>query len=414
MKKLYPLVFAICFAGISNLYAQTEFRLDSTHVYSWYIDDWSHHTRELYTYENGGIKETNLLRLTSNASGWVNYYQRNKMYNAANNLIENIQQNWESGTWIDKLRESYVYDDLDNQTSYIYAILVGGTWGNTKREVKTYESGRLISKTFESAYVGAALFPTTRYLYNYDTLSNELSEEIEQTYFADVDVWQNVRKMKYSYTSFGALHKVEEIGFNSRNGEFNNFPTLQTLFSYNALQQLTDQVVQLRINDDYRNNSRFVYVYTLGNQTELIIQEWHNLSESWENKSRQLRTFDTDNNETSLIYQSWDIDTATWKGFVRIDSFWSMAEDFDITLGNTEPIEKESGISIYPNPATNFININALEEVKSITLYNLHGKQILFDNNKIRFDVSHLSAGLYVAKINFGNSIKTKKILIKN
>ncbi|MCL5128128.1 T9SS type A sorting domain-containing protein [Algibacter sp. L4_22] len=414
MKKLYTLFFAICFAAISNLCAQTEFRLDSTHVYSWYIDDWSHNTRELYTYENGGTKETNLLRLIGNASGWVNYYQRNKIYNAANNITENIQQNWESGAWVDKLRESYTYDDLDNQTSYVSAILVGGTWGSTKREVKTYESGRLVSKTVESAYVGATLVPTTRYLYDYDPLTNELSEEIEQTYFADVDVWQNVRKMKYSYTTFGALHTVEDIGFNSRNGEFNNFPTLQTLFNYNALQQLTDQVVQLRINDGYRNNSRFVYVYTFGNQTELIIQEWHNLSESWQNKSRQLRTFNTDNNETSLIYQSWDADTETWKGFVRTDSFWSIAEDFDITLSNTEPIEKEFGISMYPNPATNFININSQEEVKSITLYNLHGQQILVDKNNTRLDVSHLAAGLYVAKIDLGNSIKTKKILIKN
>lgn len=414
MKKLYVLVFVIWFTGILNSSAQTEFRLDSTHVSSWFTDDWALHTRELYTFENKGTKETNLLRLVANGSSWDNYYQRNKIYNSDNNMTENIQQNWESESWINKVRETYTYDALGRETTYIHAIRVSGAWGSTKREIKTYSNNKLDTKTFEEGYAGATLVPHERYLYNYEASSGRLSEEIEQIYYADVDVWQSVGKIKYSYTSFGALELVEEIGLNQSTGEFNDFATQQTLYSYNALQQPTEQVFQLRIGEDYRNLERYVFVYTLGNQTELIIQEWVNASSTWLNKSRQLRTFNTDNNETSLIYQSWDTDNEIWEGFVRIDSFWSASEDFEITLSANNPYINESVVSIYPNPVANFITINTSETVNSVTLFNLQGKQIMFQKNETILNVSQLESGMYIAKIDCGNHIETKKVLIKN
>ena len=78
-------------------------------------------------------------------------------------------------------------------------------------------------------------------------------------------------------------------------------------------------------------------------------------------------------------------------------------------LANNE-IENESKITIAPNPANNKFYIYR-EEGKNakLTLYNTNGKQVLQKDivNKIEeIDVNNLSSGLYIYKINEGNTNK--------
>ncbi|MEO1033183.1 MAG: hypothetical protein AAFX55_17395, partial [Bacteroidota bacterium] len=99
-----------------QLNAQVIFKLDSIHQFSWNqtMMQWNHNTRELLTYDNGGNKETNLLRLTGNSSSWENFYQFNKSYNANNDLMQEIQQTWNGSSWDNASRRNYTYnvDDL--------------------------------------------------------------------------------------------------------------------------------------------------------------------------------------------------------------------------------------------------------------------------------------------------------------
>lgn len=77
--------------------------------------------------------------------------------------------------------------------------------------------------------------------------------------------------------------------------------------------------------------------------------------------------------------------------------------------------ENKLNFNIYPNPSKNYIYI-ASEEVidsKDLTLYNFIGKKIKvptsIDGNKIRLDISRLSKGVYITKIN-----NTYKKILKN
>ncbi|MFH6768148.1 YCF48-related protein [Gaetbulibacter aquiaggeris] len=80
-------------------------------------------------------------------------------------------------------------------------------------------------------------------------------------------------------------------------------------------------------------------------------------------------------------------------------------------------LEKE--ISIYPNPANDFVNIksNVSEKVEFIEFYNALGQRIYYRNvfniSDIKINVSNFRKGLYFIKVNFENTkvISSKLIL---
>ena len=88
-------------------------------------------------------------------------------------------------------------------------------------------------------------------------------------------------------------------------------------------------------------------------------------------------------------------------------------------LGASNFIAIEKNIRIYPNPATDILQINLgngfLEsDVQNISVYDLKGSLV----SKIKkfvpsIDIKQLAKGTYFVKINFSNSVVTKKMIVK-
>lgn len=71
-------------------------------------------------------------------------------------------------------------------------------------------------------------------------------------------------------------------------------------------------------------------------------------------------------------------------------------------------------ISVYPNPAENFVKIQTNEDVTSIEVYNLLGKRVVSAmKDRKRVEVSNLPKGVYLLKIKNNNLVASKKIIIK-
>jgi hypothetical protein len=88
-------------------------------------------------------------------------------------------------------------------------------------------------------------------------------------------------------------------------------------------------------------------------------------------------------------------------------------------LASEKFIAIEKNITIYPNPATDTLKINlgndTLDtEVQNISIYDIKGslvsKTVKFESS---LDIKNLSRGTYFVKIQFPNSVVTKKLLIK-
>ncbi len=74
-----------------------------------------------------------------------------------------------------------------------------------------------------------------------------------------------------------------------------------------------------------------------------------------------------------------------------------------------------TGFAIYPNPSTGIFNISTQEAV-DVTVLDLTGKIVytakgLEDGSSI--NLGSLQKGMYIAKINGGNSQKTEKLVIE-
>ena len=72
------------------------------------------------------------------------------------------------------------------------------------------------------------------------------------------------------------------------------------------------------------------------------------------------------------------------------------------------------GFSMYPNPATNKLNISAKETIQNADVFNVLGKKVMSVNvndTKASIDVSNLSSGIYLIKYNVGNTTGTAKFI---
>lgn len=78
---------------------------------------------------------------------------------------------------------------------------------------------------------------------------------------------------------------------------------------------------------------------------------------------------------------------------------WDLTKDFSVNIGS--PVQQEFDLSIYPNPATNRIQVDTDAKVSRMRIVNLQGK-VLLEKNAIydrSVDVSSLPEGIYVLQV---------------
>lgn len=98
-------------------------------------------------------------------------------------------------------------------------------------------------------------------------------------------------------------------------------------------------------------------------------------------------------------------------GSAYIDNIKVNSELLVLGIKDSRVTTKE--ISVYPNPATDFIHINSLSTIKSIEIYDESGKLIKTEKNNSRMDVRGLSAGVYMVNIKTEGRNFTEKVIIR-
>lgn len=91
-----------------------------------------------------------------------------------------------------------------------------------------------------------------------------------------------------------------------------------------------------------------------------------------------------------------------WSRFVNI---------VELPSGQGIDENQSIAISVFPNPATNFISINC-ESMKSLEIYSLDGKQIIkttVSGNEAQVDISDLNGGVYLIRIETAVVIVSRK-----
>lgn len=127
-------------------------------------------------------------------------------------------------------------------------------------------------------------------------------------------------------------------------------------------------------------------------------------------------------NAVSTFYTGTDLSNwATASAFDSIslnDNQW-----LGISFGNRRPFMPQDGNSLlgtseinmikfsaYPNPTSNYINVEIDEELINVSIYNLLGRK-LFSTNRNSIDISQLSTGTYILEVTSSTGKGVKKIL---
>jgi len=126
---------------------------------------------------------------------------------------------------------------------------------------------------------------------------------------------------------------------------------------------------------------------------------------------------------TNTEWESENIDLSSYVGqTIRVafkaeslaDQYWLAIDHFEVN-GVTSVVENPANtISIYPNPATTVLNVEA-EGYSTIEIVNLLGQTVYTANttSNMQINVSNLNNGVYFVRLNGANGTATQKFIKK-
>ena len=86
------------------------------------------------------------------------------------------------------------------------------------------------------------------------------------------------------------------------------------------------------------------------------------------------------------------------------------------TVSVREVEEASMGFNFYPMPSNEYLNIRSKNQlIESVELYDFYGKKVknLDSNNReVKLNLDGLSSGSYLVRINSGEKIYTKQIIV--
>lgn len=125
-------------------------------------------------------------------------------------------------------------------------------------------------------------------------------------------------------------------------------------------------------------------------------------------------------------YKDFTVDLGAYAGkrvyiafdYINQDGFGIGINKIEVGKSSALSVNKAEAdylVSVYPNPATNHINISNVKKGTAL-LYNFSGKEIIrkkISNQDNIIDIWHLASGVYFLKIEKNKAIVTKKIIKK-
>ncbi len=167
------------------------------------------------------------------------------------------------------------------------------------------------------------------------------------------------------------------------------------------------------LDPDYEAENYSVYVVTAADQTALAVAlatatpvytETIAVGDQWLVRTVNINSFAGQNN----VYVAFRHHDCTDMYLLNLD---------DIRVENTTGLaENKLDVSIFPNPASDILNINTSLEVSSVNVYGLDGKVVLAENVSgfnAQINVTELTSGAYIVEAIGTNGAAVRTNFIK-
>lgn len=380
--------------------------------YSSYNNTWEKSSGHNYEYDSkNNLTTETYLDWDSDTSTWKIESKETYTYNASNKVTENISQGWNSTN--NTLENSYKSTNTYTAGKLTEILSYGWENGNWKPESKfviTYNANNLPSGySSEGDWNGTQWESKERYTLAYNAnnkIASWTSEEWNGTQ------WVNSVKALYTYNAQNKIISEKFADwdeFNSNwaaNGD-------QTEYEWDATGNQTRQI------EDYTS----VNVDANGNETK------------YKSKYKDEYTYDTFNLMSSFAHPFKDktgvdyfFEDFPYVNKVQVENSYSYdnaSNSFKqnsrttynynavITL-STPTIEKTTAtISVYPNPARAFLNIENPSKISidKVFVTDMTGKKVVEQNNDNPVNVQNLAKGIYVLEAYSGKEKMQSKFI---
>ena len=400
--------------------------------YIWSISNsaWSFIDTTLYTYTL--TNKTASLTKKDNANNFITRLLNS--YDAPDNLIEALNQDWSSG-WVNNFRDTFAFDNYGSLT-----LQENHQW-NTNQWVRaggyryfyTYNpGGKFLTKITVSWNTSTLAWDTVSRITNTYNVNNQVIQTIGESYNQSLNSWQLISKRDYTYdVSFVNTQTVDylwngsqwvnntqliNITWSTWTGDVNTSDPQNYIYqlwsgsawtNFNRLTYTYDafgsvvQFTELYVSGNWRNDARLSEFYdNQYNYTGIRSEAWNALAAVWDTayEYKYIHTYDVDNNITQSIYQEYDV-----PNHVFVNDSRTVYSDF-VLLGVEHIVSVKSPAKIYPNPVTDFADVFLPDEAQGAFTYRIFdstGRMIRAGEGENNFRIlkEGLEKGLYLLDI---------------
>jgi len=318
--------------------------------YLWVDNAWTHISTISYTYTGNLLTEV-IIEIAIEENVFMPFQKYTFTYNEMELVESETISNYET-EWIDDSRTIYVYNEQGKPKEINEAYWRNNAWENSAKTTITYGIYDLPSEKTEYKYYLGNEIPFVKTNYEY---SNAVPEQLltENEYHWLQNNWQYVIKKTYQYNSAQLLTGITTEENNSGNFLF----TVRTTFDYNASNLETERLYQVYDGSNWVNKNRMLTIYTITSVEEETSPRAFMLYDNYPNPF---------NPETIISY--------------------TLAQDSKIVLKVFNAVGEE--VRVLVNGEQNA---------------GLH---------KIKFSASDLPSGIYLYRIEAGNNVETRKMVL--
>jgi hypothetical protein len=330
--------------------------------YSWFDNAWVPFYKTVYTYNaaNKAVTETSGFW---NSTAFENNYKTTYTYNPAGKLITLLDQDWTLGSWVNSYKSDVTYNE-NLIVSVLSVEWTGGQWVTESSGTATY-NGTNLTQWLDQDWDGSQFDNSYRTVLTRNA-SNKITNERE-------DLWSDVMQWEENYNTNYVL---------AANG--------------NRTSQITSYEGVL----DYKQDNTYD-----------AAAQMSSFGHPFKDKTGVDYTFQDFpyvNKILSSLFYTYDISTASY----TLETRTTYNYQSQLVLDKTNFEFKK--ISLYPNPTNSVLNIQTLEQIKTVTITDISGRVSSFkalDTKTI--DVSSLPNGIYFVAIQTDNGTVREKF-IKN
>lgn len=393
-------------------------------------------------------------------------------YDNRGNQVCETNANWISNDWIDGHRECNKYDDNNLKTEWHYDEFENNQWTTKQKQLFVYNSENLLVEWLWQMgyYQTNELSNSFKIEYDYDE-NNQLIKEVvsnwidsentprwgyqsktervlsdsliveEYYYWWEGTKWEQSSKKVYSYNQNGYLTLIELFFLEADNWNIYNREQIE----YDENNNVIDSLIQNMENGNWTNYYQKQYEYednlltkdkyfmwdsdgALGwngvvsykyNEKKLV-SEW--IEENFKNielrNARKVKfTYD---NEGDLSYADiYLLEDGTWiYGAKNICNYQMITDAKDDIVVNSFTLEQN-----YPNPFNPNTKISyAIPEHSQVSLkvFDVLGREVVtlvnqeqaVGNYEVEFTASDLPSGIYFYRIEAGQFVESKKMVL--